>query len=493
MSTERQALIATRFLAIGSGHLAYAGCGFFAVAVAGRTLGPETYGLFTIFMAAGTLGTELFDLGVSKTLARFGAFLRGSESNSPTPSTEVTPRAVDYYRFIVRVYLYCSLPLISLLIVMARMAQETFRTALFGLLTGYLIALGTVLIAVLQAERKFGQVGFFTGLPQALKLILFALAAAIAWLSLNSAVAITILCHALVCIVILAFHPTSKSRPTPKALREMVKELWRFGQFLALGSIFAALYQRIDVFLLAFWVSKQQVGIYGAAFILGSTSTLVAKTAVTYLVPELSYTYAREGAASVGRFFHRVTNWQAIVGFFVLSALAAIVDRAVKLLFGTGFEEAATTFLLLLPYMLLNLLYLSTGSPLLALGRTRWIAVQSAIVLTGRAASCSLLIPILGGPQGAAAGMAIGTGAGLLYGWKRIHQVTKVYPDMRTLGACLASALLGYGVVVRWKDQLDNFIASDLLIVLCCLLSVFLLYSCTLLLLYRVRKVTPAA
>lgn len=195
----------------------------------------------------------------------------------------------------------------------------------------------------------------------------------------------------------------------------------------AVSVIFASIYGRADVTIVANTLGKTAVGIYGPAISLLAAFVLVPAAVYGVMVPVLSQMYARD-ADSVRRALARLMFWMLLSGV-ALSAIVIIGARPlVHILYGAEFDGVADVLMILSGVMLLRCVNFGLASVLVAVGwQGRRVVVQGASAIIN--VVLNLFLVAQWGVAGAAAVyvfselvLAIGYAA-LVYAWNaRVKQ-----------------------------------------------------------------------
>jgi PST family polysaccharide transporter len=195
--------------------------------------------------------------------------------------------------------------------------------------------------------------------------------------------------------------------------RALLRALFTDGSLFWIGMILMMTTRRVDQLLLKPLVPLAELGAYAASMQLLDNFVLLATVAANAVAP--LYIYAQAPLAAVRRNVIRFAVAMTALGTVGGGIIAATAPWIVHLLYGTGFQPAAT----LLRYAALGagLVFADVALTLLAihLRKPRWVAIKWAAVLATTVAVDSVLIPRFGA-SGAVTGYLIANGMAVVVG-----------------------------------------------------------------------------
>lgn len=151
---------------------------------------------------------------------------------------------------------------------------------------------------------------------------------------------------------------------------ETVRELFAFGKWVFIATVFTTLTQRLDVMLLKIHVSPEVLGSYSAAVAIGLAGELVLLTFYSVLLPKAAAMKTAE-------------ELRGFIGQFRLPSLAFCMALALaipfsglfcRIVLGEGYEGTADYFAILLIGVIVSLGCAPTVTALYSLGYSRMVA-----------------------------------------------------------------------------------------------------------------------
>lgn len=302
-----------------------------------RILGPENKGLYTLLYSTilMSIATTSLKLGLSQAYHRKEHSLDELTSNSivlTLLSAILSVVLCAIAIFLLQGKLFKDVPLFLLLVVLLTIPIKLFAINMRSMLDAdYDIPRSTI---VESSTNFFFFIAFAT-------LALFNLA------NLETAVMcilFSISGMAILSIVMLYRRGYSGFRLNRPLLKPMVA----FSLKSHVGGLFKYLQYRFDIFLVAYFLSPREVGIYGIAMVIGEMLWRIPRVANTILLPRLRGESDRRSAELTAR-LNRI-----IFAFTLLCMLplALFVDFIVELLYGNEYIEAGGAVLALLPGVL---------------------------------------------------------------------------------------------------------------------------------------------
>ena len=183
--------------------------------------------------------------------------------------------------------------------------------------------------------------------------------------------------------------------PTLTFNRSILDLIGREGLLLSIAGVSVIIYTRIDVLLLSLYRTSGEVGLYGAAYKVLTTLTLLSTSVLPALYPNLSRAYVRS------RRQLRVIFSLAFLGLFTLGVLAAVIlslmaKWLIVHIFGAEFTGSVAAFRILVWAVVFIYTNNLCGVTLNAINKTKinvWIVGVGAIV---NVVANIILIPHLG-------------------------------------------------------------------------------------------------
>lgn len=209
--------------------------------------------------------------------------------------------------------------------------------------------------------------------------------------------------------------------PDDEGERPSANEMREIGRFAApaYGSQLAQFLSfRLDLFLVGFFLTVTDIGLYALAVSLGQMLWLLSNAASVVLFPRVASSEDRAGRSSETARVCRIALGATIVGTLVLAVISPV---AIPLLFGSRFAPSVTPLLLLLPGVVAFSVVNVLGSFVTGIGRPAHVMVVSLVGLAVTAPLDLLLIPAVGIEGAALASSVSYTAAALAMLWFFVH------------------------------------------------------------------------
>jgi O-antigen/teichoic acid export membrane protein len=262
-----------------------------------------------------------------------------------------------------------------------------------------LVVLQQYFLGVLQAEQRFAEFSLQQVAPTLLGLVGMTIALIVFRAGLIGAVLVqTVIVAGMTGWLVLRVHRRAPLRARIDG--KLVREMLGFGGKSYVQTLAASLHNRVDQYLIAFFLDPAQVGFYAVAVNLTALLLKVPDAAGTVLYPRL--------AAAAEHEMHAATSRACRYTIFITAAAAVgyalFGGIVVRLLFGARFEAAIQPMRLLLPGAVMMSLYLILTRNFTSRNRQQVNIVAAVGALTLNVGLAWVLIPRLG-----IAGAAIST------------------------------------------------------------------------------------
>jgi O-antigen/teichoic acid export membrane protein len=176
---------------------------------------------------------------------------------------------------------------------------------------------------------------------------------------------------------------------------------------MGLWALFNTISTRADIFMLDYWRTSQEVGIYNAAYRLLDLAVVVAATTALPLVSVLSKSFSQDPKAT-NIICAKIIEWTAILTFPIPIILIFAAEPLVVMLYGEAYiESAALLQIFAWLFMFLSCMYIGSSINLAA-GNIRHAWWNAGIAACLNVAANFILIPKYGA-MGAAASTAVST------------------------------------------------------------------------------------
>ena len=370
--------------------------GFVGSILMARGLGPAGLGEYALVMSVAGLATSLSDLGIGQTAIRFASRAAASgDTDRQLAILRWAFRVRMTFVFVITLVFFLLAPVIAHRIWQVSGLAPLIR---LGLLAGVFTALAAVPMVYFQSSRRFGMnatissaqilIGFFG---------LVAIAVLDRW-SVGLVLGVSLVASAIAALAFLSLVPR---RALMVGNGSSASASWRdfwssgsgsvardgetaagFAKFHLVSSIVVMITQRLDIWLLGIFVTRDQVGVYNAAgrFTLPLVMLLGATTAALW--PRASAATTPGAVRALLRKTLRLTAPAAIGAL----GYAAVVPLFAPALFGENYAGSVLLGQLLCLRYVLAILCAPLGVIGYSLGLVRvyWLInlLQLTIVLT---------------------------------------------------------------------------------------------------------------
>lgn len=401
-----------------------AAAAFLCNVLVARQLGDADFGKFYLLFSIMTVVAGLTGPAIDTTLVRFASRYAGDDED----------RSLPYFKavFLVKALVFVLTMFLCLLLV--RPILQTFfhwsagdpnavryYYVMVAFLGGGLVSLWGFSQAYFQVHQRFTEYSGFEFFSALLRL---GLVLGLIGVSSHSVLwYITAYVVAPFSMLVISYTMLPSSVFLAGSSLPVLRELFQFGKWVLLATLFTTLTQRLDVLLLnisVFGISPETVGRYSAAVSIVLAGELVLLTFYNVLLPKASQLKsASELRQFVGHF--RVPSM-----FFCLPLAASILIMPVfrQLVLGDGYEGVETFYSVLIIGVMASLVAAPPVTALYSLGHSGQVAAFECLRLT-----LTLVLGVLVVPRHGALGMAFvmaGTRAGTaLATYIMAHQVVK--------------------------------------------------------------------
>jgi O-antigen/teichoic acid export membrane protein len=395
-----------------SGDLLRMGLSFAAGILVARALGPAEFGVYAVLAAAVGIGGAVADLGLSNAaiyrVARVWpedpdlARQRGQSFfwARVSSATAVAAAAIGLARWLAPVL---GLPSA----VGPYRSSALLALALAGVAA---TALSGAVSALLQATGHFGRIGIVLLTNAGLTLALAAALSVVGRINLVTVLVVLGIVPSLAAFGVgrRLLGATFTLAPPPWArFRDETATLLRFGGWLWVASILAAVASQLDVLMVNRTSSAAVVGAYGLALGLAAAAEAANRSLYAALLPAAS---ALRSPAELRRYLrHAVLRSTGLA--LLLVPLLPLARPLIIHLYGAEFSAAVPLFRLFLAVVALEVFVTPWMLLAFPLERPRWLAGAELLRVIVLAAAASALMP-LWGPAGAVAAKFAARAAG---------------------------------------------------------------------------------
>lgn len=231
--------------------------GFVFVILTARKLGPAEFGIFSTILAYSIFISAISDLGISQSLVKFFHETKDSERQKTIVSTSLFSVVLSS----IIISLIASLFYYFQLRYLWHHSNYNYTFVLFVM--NIVIAINTFFLAFFQTRQDFIKRASVDNLFSLLRIgfTLYVLSSGYFSVVTGLWVIVWVYFFAIIVAVIIA----RKWLYFQNIKTELIGKLLKFGAWLSATSIFANLYGKLDVLMLAWLISAYQTGLYSAA------------------------------------------------------------------------------------------------------------------------------------------------------------------------------------------------------------------------------------
>lgn len=388
--------------------------------IVARALGPEGAGAYSVSLLLPTVMSQLFNLGLPSANVYFIA-----SGKYQLSEVWVASRDVVMVTGVLGLGLGGG--------VIAFLGERAFpgiaaATLLWALMIFPVSLMTGIVAGLFQALQDFRAFNVTVLIQPMIALIAVGIVAAFGGLSVEAVLISAVGAHAValtVALILLARRTPVLA--TGAARMAYLRPAITYGVKAHLGNIISFLNYRLDLFLVNLLIGPSAAGIYTVAVRLTEQLWMISQAVSTVIFPRMS---AMAGNEAERRAFTpavaRIVFW---ITLLASALLAAIARPLISLLFGDGFEGAATVLIVLLPGIVLLAMARVLANDFAARG---WVGINLAMaggILVINTAANLILIPPFG-----IVGAALAT--------------TLAYSTITVLRLFLQTRLTG----ISWKD-----------------------------------------
>jgi len=212
--------------------------------------------------------------------------------------------------------------------------------------------------------------------------------------------------------------------PPGRRFRDEAATLLRFGGWLWVSSVLAAIASQLDVLMVNRTSAASAVGAYGLALSLATSAEAINRNLYAALVPAAS---ALRGVAELRRYLRQAMIRSTALALLLLPLLP-LARPLIVLVYGVEFAAAIPLFRLFLAVVALEFFVAPWTLLAFPLERPQWLAWSDLVRVIVLAATASVLLP-LWGPAGAITAKFVARTAGigvllvaLVRHWPRIRE-----------------------------------------------------------------------
>jgi O-antigen/teichoic acid export membrane protein len=176
------------------------------------------------------------------------------------------------------------------------------------------------------------------------------------------------------------------------------QELFKFGRWIFISTVLTFLAAQADRLIFGKMIPLDQLGVYSIAALMAAMPTQ-AIIKVVSSVMFAAFSRAREAHDThAERFFERARLPMLVAGGVCATGMIGVGPPLVKLLYNRHYESAGWMLQLLAVSAWLQVMQITSGAALLAMGATRWVAAGNVAKLSGLVIFIPLGFPLTGFP-----------------------------------------------------------------------------------------------
>ncbi|MFH0924129.1 MAG: flippase [bacterium] len=464
------------------GNLFFAGFGFVASVLLARFLSPDQLGYYALFLSFSLILTEFMDLGLRNAVIQNACFFMGKEGKESSFK-------IIKVSFLLKIILGVIVSLLGLVFYKSKLIACFYADKQIPFLFLYSIGLATTTSffdfhkAILQLLKKFKSMSLLPIINQIFFILFFILIFLYKGdLQLNAIIIIKI--GAVLAALGLSlffinwkeiFGPSlNPEKNNVRTNKSIIKEIFHFSKWLLLANVIFTLFEKIDIFMLKYFNSSQEVGYYFAAQRVIILFTMIGTAITTVCFPKMAELSGGNDLEPLRDLFVKISNFSAAIAIPVGFGLASIAREVILLLYGNKYISSVPILLSLVPYCIIFILCDNAGGLLLSIGHPELIAVDVFIMLIFNFVGNYLLIPRWG-----AVGAGIATSftqlSNIIFVWYFISKKLKAMPRVKPIfGYMMASAIMY--LVIR-SVNLSTIILVNLLIKIISAIIIFLVLN----------------
>ncbi len=425
-----------------------------------RVAGPRVFGLFTLAVAVVEVTTRFTIFGMDKTLLKFVPEVRDADD----PAVYRILATVFRIGLLLALFATLTVAVFAPWISDELLHKPELRRPLRLIALSFVpLTLLNLILSATKALKIMAYDAIVTGMVLPIFLLLFSLP--ILWFA--DATAILTLaytgttCVALVVAAGLFRTHFSLTRALSTPANGTFSRVVRFSTPLGLHDFIQYLGIKLELFILAFFVSPLELGIYALAVELAFVIRKFRQIFDPILIPVMSEAQGNQQLDRVRGNMTRVIRWMLVLGVFYVGAMSLFAEPVLSI-FGDDFARGAVALVVL---CVAHLIAASTGlldMAMMVSGRPRINLLNVCIVLVAQTTLNLLLVPRFGlvGAAGAALGSftliaAIRLGQSLMilrlnpFAWNQLKPILAgVVAGLAVLA--IRGGLRSLGVSVTW-------------------------------------------
>lgn len=395
-----------------------------------RYITKSDYGLLSLGLAIFEIILVLVCMGFSEGVTRYISYFQGRKETEKTWGIITSS---------VKIILLTSLAWISLVYLLLPFLAATFHEPNLSLVLKVFIfaipfaGLTELLTAVFRGFDKVGVKVLFGNILLNLFRALMFISVVLLGLAFTGIVYSYLISFAVVCVILIVYA----FKHLPKSIQKtsstpMGKKLLLFSLPLLGANILAMVMAWTDTLMLGYFKTTEVVGLYNVALPLARLIPIILASMMFIYTPVVSQLYSKNAIGDIEKTYVSTTKWVFLATTPLLFGLILFPKTAIELSFGMRYVEASIALQLLALGFFVHTILGPNDSTLIAMGKTRFIMLDTLIAASANVALNILLIPLLGLAGAAIASTVSLATANILisiqvYSLSKIHPFTKTY------------------------------------------------------------------
>jgi len=353
-----------------------AAAAFLGNVVVARYLGDARFGQFYLLFSLMTIVAGVTGPAIDTTLVRFAVKNIGPDGDRS--GSYFT--AVFYFKIVVGVATvffgwFFAEPIVQQIVSQGKLYAVGQRSITLAFIGGAVVALWGLSQSYFQSHQRFT---LYSGYEFCSSLLRLGLVLGLVSMSVTY-VPMYMIAYVLAPFTMAAISWTHLPRTvfTSPVNREIYRDLFRFGGWVFIATVFTTITQRLDILILKVHVPPEVLGRYSAAVAIGLAGELVLLTFYSVLLPKAA---AMKTAGELRRF---IGQFRLPSLAFCLALTLAIPFSGIfcRLVLGPGYEGTEDYFGILLVGVIVSLGCAPTVTALYSLGYSHLVAIFEGVRL----------------------------------------------------------------------------------------------------------------
>jgi len=320
-------------------HLLIFGLGIATTVILARVLGPTGKGIYALIILISEIMLKLGSLGIEASNIYFTGRKRYEIKNIVSNSLIIT-----FFIGIVLILFFFGIFHLPIFKSFLNLNQiKPLHLWLAVLITPFSLIFGFLLSIFLGREEivKYNKINIFKSVLGVIAIIIFLLV-------LKQGIFGAVVSYVIVIIVSVMFVLFLVRRITEIKIllnKSLLKEQVKYGLKAYFGNLTQFLNYRLDMFLVAIFLSPAEVGFYSIAVVLAEQLWMLPSAIATVLFPRVSSIKSSEA----NNLTPQITRNVFLIMFILSLILASLTKPLIKILFGLEFLPSLAPLLILLP------------------------------------------------------------------------------------------------------------------------------------------------